>query len=106
MYPHERSLVQDLKDEPFAIIGVNSDHDREKLREIIRDKNLTWRSFWDGGGTRGPIATDWNVTGWPTIYVIDHEGIIRYKNVRGGPLDIAVRELIEKAKSAQRAIRE
>lgn len=36
MYPHERSLVEKLKDEPFAIIGVNSDEDVVKLGETMQ----------------------------------------------------------------------
>ena len=95
MYPHERSLVKRLADKPFAIIGVNSDKDREKLKGTIEEENITWRSFWNGPeGTSGPISTRWNVTGWPTIYVIDHEGVIRYKNVRGDDLDVAIDTLL------------
>ena len=100
MYPHERSLVEEYKDRPFALIGVNSDGDREELKNILEEKNLTWRSFWNGGSTRGPISTEWNVSGWPTIYVLDHEGVIRYKNVRGDALDAAIKELVEKAEGA------
>ena len=76
MYPHERSLVARLKDESFTILGVNSDP-ADKYRTAIERENITWPSFWDGGTTGGPIATDWGVTGWPTVYVIDHKGIIR-----------------------------
>jgi hypothetical protein len=28
MIPHERSLVERLKDKPFALLGVNSDVDK------------------------------------------------------------------------------
>lgn len=42
---------------------------------------MTWRSFWDGGSKQGPIATAWQVRAWPTIYVIDAEGLIRFKNL-------------------------
>ena len=94
MYPHERSLVQKYADKPFTIIGVNSDKDRDKLKEILEEKNLTWRSFWDGGSTSGPIASSWNVSGWPTIYVLDAEGRIRYKGVRGKRLDKAIETLM------------
>ena len=93
MYPHERSLVKRLKDEPFALIGVNSDP-KETLQQVIKEKDISWRSFWDGGATSGPIATRWNVTGWPTIYVLDHKGVIRYKNVRGEAMEEAVDTLL------------
>jgi hypothetical protein len=97
MYPHERSLVKKYENKPFAIIGVNSDEDRGKLKETIKEENITWRSFWNDGGTDGPISTEWNVHGWPTIYVIDAEGIIRHKNLRGEPLEKAIDALVEKA---------
>ena len=45
MYPHERSLVKRLKDKPFALIGINSDADKEKLRPRMVEENITWRSF-------------------------------------------------------------
>ena len=101
MYPHERSLVKRLADEPFVLIGVNSDRDREKLKQTLKEENITWRSFWDGGGTGGPIATRWNVSGWPTIYVLDHEGRIRFKGVRGEAMDEAVDQLLAEMKSSE-----
>ena len=73
MYPHERSLVERMKDKPFALIGINSDP-KEKLLEAIKREKMTWRSFWDGGSTGGPIATKWNVRGWPTyLEAVDAE---------------------------------
>jgi len=97
MYPHERSLVERLKDEPFTIVGVNSDP-AERYREAIAKENITWPSFWDGGDTSGPIATKWGVRGWPTIYIIDHEGIIREKNKRGEAMDEVVDRLLAEMK--------
>jgi len=100
MYPHERSLVKRLADQPFALLGVNSDTDREKLKETMREEEITWRSFWNGGSTNGPISTRWNVTGWPTIYVIDAKGIIRHRDVRGDALDAAIDALLAEAQEA------
>ena len=95
MYPHERSLVKQLADKPFALIGVNSDSELDEIRSIVKEKNITWRSFWNGPeGTSGPISTQWNVSGWPTIYVMDAEGKIRYKNVRGAKMDEAITTLL------------
>jgi hypothetical protein len=104
MYPHERSLVKRLADKPFALLGINSDQDREKLKEVLKKEHITWRSWWDGGSTNGPIASKWNVRGWPTIYVLDARGVLRYRDLRGKELDDAVDKLLkemerERAKS-------
>ena len=97
MYPHERSLVARMKRRPFSLIGVNSDKTREKLKDAMDKNDITWRSFFDGPGTGGPIATKWNVSAWPTIYVIDHKGVIRAKNVRGKQLDEWIDRLVAEA---------
>src|SRR5688572_24350867 len=97
MYPHERSLVQRMESKPFALIGVNSDSHRDDMKDILATENITWRSFWNGGGTEGPISKAWRVQGWPTLYLIDHKGVIRQK-FGGAPsaavLDRAVDELV------------
>ena len=97
MYPHERSLVEDYKNRPFAIIGVNSDP-AEEVKAIKEKENITWRSFMNGS-TSGPISTEWRVTGWPTIYLLDHNGVIREKNVRGPDLDEAIEALVAEAEA-------
>jgi peroxiredoxin len=94
MIPHERSLVKKLEKKPFALIGMNSDSSREELKKAMETENITWRSFFDGGGTQGPIATAWNVHGWPTIYVIDAKGVIRARNLRGEELEHKAEELM------------
>ncbi len=95
MYPHERSLVKRLANQPFALIGVNSDQDRKALKQTMEKEHITWRSFWDGGSTNGPIASKWNVHGWPTIYVLDSKGVIRHKSVGGLGMDAAVNTLLK-----------
>ena len=57
MYAHERSLVKRLAGSPFALIGINSDRDREELKEVLKKENITWRSFWNGGSEMHP---PWN----------------------------------------------
>ena len=59
---------------------------------------MTWQSFWDGGSTRGPISTQWAITAWPTVYVLDAKGVIRYKNVHGDDLEEAIDTLLAEIK--------
>ena len=96
MYPHERSLVKRLEGKPFALIGVNSDIDKEKLKKRMTEEKITWRSFWNGPeGTSGPISRAWNVRGWPTVYILDAKGVIRSKWVREKEMDNLIDQLLE-----------
>jgi hypothetical protein len=93
MLPHERSLVKRLQSQPFALIGINSDGQADVVKKILKDREITWRQAIDET-TSGKLATMWNVQGWPTIYVLDHKGVVRYKGVRDEEMDMAVDTLL------------
>jgi Thioredoxin-like len=108
MIPHERSLVNKLNGKPFVLIGVNSDTDPdisrnpdpEKLQKDLKDNQVTWRSFQNHRKDNKSISTEWNLKGWPTLYLIDHKGVIKKKWL-GGPgnevLDKEVEKLVQAA---------
>ena len=89
MVPDERKLAERMVGKPFALIGVNSDKDPAKVKEVVAREKITWPSFRDGR-ISGRIATDWKVDSWPTIYLLDRKGVIRYRNVRDQALADAV----------------
>ena len=93
MYLHERSLVERLKGEPFALLSVNTDEKKKTVQDAIKSGEVTWRCWWDRS-TTGPICEAWHVVSFPTVFVIDQEGIIRFENVRGRELDDALAELL------------
>ncbi len=100
LVPHEREIVERFKDRPFALVGVCSDADREKVKPALEKHKITWPSFWCGPkGMRGDLPRAWNVTGWPTVYVIDHTGVIRSKTARGPELDRLLGDLVKKAEA-------
>jgi len=77
--PEHVELLQKHANKPFAVVGITSDRDRAAAKKIGIEKRMTWQSWWDGGSNHGPIATKWNVSGWPTNYLLDATGTIRYK---------------------------
>jgi peroxiredoxin len=89
-------MVNQYKDKPFALVGVNSDGERSALQKIVKEQKLNYRSA-VGGSTSGPIATAWNVRGWPTVYVIDAKGVIRKKFIGVDPKELtkAVEDLLK-----------
>jgi hypothetical protein len=93
--------VTNLRDKPFALIGVNVvGHDSKALKRVVEKEKLPWRSLAD----QGQIAAKWNLSGTPTLYVLDSNGVIRHKWV-GAPgakaIDTALATLIKETEAAQ-----
>jgi thiol-disulfide isomerase/thioredoxin len=80
LVPRERELVARLKDQPFALLGVDCKDNREAARQAMAQEGMTWPSWHDGAADRGPIAERYHVRGYPAIFVIDSKGIIRGRN--------------------------
>jgi thiol-disulfide isomerase/thioredoxin len=100
--PHEREMTERLKGKPFTIVAVNGDDKREKAAEVMATEKMTWPSFWNGrDGADGPISKAWNVRGWPTVYVLDAKGVIRFKGLRGKELEEKVKLLLEEGKASK-----
>jgi thiol-disulfide isomerase/thioredoxin len=105
MLPHERALVKRLAGKPFVLLGINGDDDLDAAREAVRKEGITWQSFCGLRGKDQPdLAEQWNIAGWPTLYLIDHQGVIRQKWT-GVPheeeLDDAIDELVRAAERAK-----
>ncbi len=55
--------------------------------------DITWNSIWNGS-TSGGIPAQWGVTGYPTSYVLDRDGVIRALSPRGRGVEKIVDELV------------
>jgi len=97
MYPHVRQLAQRYSDQPFVLLGVNCDGG-DTLRNLIRDGKVTWRCWADGAS--GPIAKQWQVSQFPTLYLIDKQGIVR-KVFNDRPEEKELDEAVEKLVQGQ-----
>ena len=85
--PHERELVERLKGKPFAMLGVDCDEDKQAGLKAIKDERITWPNWHDGAPGAGPIASRYHIRGYPTVLVLDDQGIIRNKQALGTFLD-------------------
>ena len=94
-----------MQDKPFALIGVNINcHDPKTLKEVMDKEQLNFRSFTDtaAGEGLGAIGSAWNLFGTPTVFVLDHKGVIRYRHL-GIPdtkaIDAVLKKLIREAEA-------
>ncbi|VTR99767.1 TlpA family protein disulfide reductase [Tuwongella immobilis] len=97
MIPHEREMVARLKGKPFALISISADDAKEDLETFLKETAMPWTHWYEGA--KGELLGKWNITAFPTIYVIDAKGVIRHKGLRGDDLEAAVNKLIQETES-------
>jgi len=93
MIPHERELVKKMEGKPFVLVSISADAKKDTLTEFIKKEPMPWTHWWDGQS--GPVTKAFRVQFFPTIYVLDAKGVIRFKGVRGEAMDKAVEELLK-----------
>ena len=81
-----RSVAERHATDPFALLGVTTvgarpDNDPEAFKTSLKASRLPARFWWDIGpdGKPGAIQTAWNAH--VGLYVLDHHGVIRYKQI-------------------------
>jgi peroxiredoxin len=96
LFERERALTARFADRPFVLLGVNADAAVEDLVKCQKASKLTWASCWDGDAR---IALAWKVDRYPTLFLIDREGVIRYRQAgvpAEGALEAKIEELLRK----------
>lgn len=96
--PNIVKVYNKYHDQGFNIVGVSLDREdqRDRWLQAIKDDNLTWTQishlqFW-----QEPIAQQYNIRAIPAAFILDENGVIVAKNLRGEELENTVKELIEK----------
>lgn len=90
--PNVIEQYNNYKEKGFEIYGVSLDRSGEAWMNTIEDKNMEWINGWD---QQGEIATMYGVTGIPTTILLDKEGMILAKNLRGPELQAKLAELLD-----------
>jgi thiol-disulfide isomerase/thioredoxin len=80
----------------FEIIGISLDSDKAKLEKFTKDKKMTWQQFFDGQGWQNKLSTKYGVNSIPATYLLDGEGKIIAKDLRGEALEEAVAKALAK----------
>ena len=93
--PNVVALYNKYKDNGLKIIGVSLDKENEKWVQAIADDQLDWLQisnlkFWDD-----PIAKDYFVESIPATFILDENGTIVAKDLRGAELENKIAELLK-----------
>ena len=93
--PHLKKTYGEFHDKGFEIYGVSFDNNRDKWLAAVKDNGMDWIHVSTLGGFDNQAAKDYAVQAIPTNLLIDREGRIVAKNLRGEALYEKIGELLK-----------
>ncbi len=94
--PNVVKAFNKYKAKGFTVFGVSLDRKREDWLQAIKQDGLTWTHVSDLKYWQSEAAKTYNITGIPFSLLLDPNGIIIAKNLRGAALDKKLEEVLNK----------
>jgi peroxiredoxin len=91
--PNVVRAYQAFKDKGFTVFGVSLDRNRADWLQAIEQDNLTWTHVSDLKYWQSEAARTYNITGIPFSLLLDPNGVIIAKNLRGQALHQKLAEI-------------
>ncbi len=91
--PNVVRMYDKYKDQGFEILGVSLDNDRDRWIQAIEKDGLEWQHVSDLKGWRNQVAQTYSITSIPHTLLLDEEGRIIARNLRGAALERKLEEL-------------
>lgn len=91
--PNVVAAFQKYKDKGFTVYGVSLDRNREDWLQAIQQDKLTWTHVSDLKYWQSEAAKTYNITGIPFSLLLDPNGVIIAKNLRGAALHQKLAEI-------------
>jgi peroxiredoxin len=94
--PNLVKAYRSFKGKDFEILGVSLDRNREDWLKTIQDDGLTWTNISDLKFWNSQAARDYNLSAIPYSVLVDPQGIIVAKNLRGPALSRKLKEVLKR----------
>jgi len=93
--PNVVAVYNDYKDKGFDVLGVSLDKDRNDWLKAIEDDKLTWTQVSDLNYWKNEASKAYGINAIPSNLLLDKDGIIIEKNIRGKELRTTISELLD-----------
>ncbi len=92
--PNVKRVYAENNKKGFEIIGISMDESRQKFDNYLKEHQIGWRQVFDGKGWKAELGQLYAVSSIPSTLLLDRNGIIRFKDLRGDELGEAVKKLL------------
>lgn len=76
--PQVRDAYERFHKQGFEVIGVSFDMERRQLEEVVKHERIAWPQYFDGQGQSAAPGKTFGILHWPTMWLVDRNGVIRY----------------------------
>lgn len=94
--PNVIDAYKKYHDKGFEIIGISLDQERDALTNFMKKQGMTWKQYFDGKGWQNKLAVQYGIHSIPATYLLDGEGKIVAKDLRGEALSAQLAKLLKK----------
>lgn len=92
--PNVTAAYAKYKGKGFEIVGISLDEDRAALDAFVKEHKMDWPQFFDGLGWKNKLAQQYGIESIPATFLLDREGKIVAKNLRGPQLEAEIAKLL------------
>jgi peroxiredoxin len=92
--PHLALTYSRFKDKGFTILGVSMDEDKSQWLQAIKKDQIMWENVSDLRGDKNKATLMYGVSAIPDNFLIDENGIIIARNLRGEALNHQLEKLL------------
>jgi thiol-disulfide isomerase/thioredoxin len=94
--PNVKKVYDAYRTKGFDVLGISLDNDEDKLKSFLKENEMPWRQYFDGQGWNNKLGRKYGIRGIPATFLLDGNGKIIDKNLRGEKLEQAVEKAVGK----------
>jgi peroxiredoxin len=93
--PNVKRVYNNYKDEGFDIIGISLDIDEARLRNYLKENDISWQQVFSGEGWQSPVSQQYDIRAIPAQWLIARDGTLISNRARGDALEQLVADAVK-----------
>ncbi len=102
--PRVREAYERFNKDGLEIVGVSFDADRQRLEDVVKREDIKWPQYFDGAGRDAAPGKDFGILHWPSMWLLDRNGVVRFISAGAG-MDRKITALLKESGNPVNAAR-
>lgn len=100
MLPSKLAAYKKYQHLGFHIVGISADFNRSDLEAVVKQRNIPWPQYYNSAGTTNAAITKFGITHFPSLWLVDKKGTVRYVSA-GRDMEAKIESLLSEGAVAE-----